>query len=255
MYDTTKKERIVSKAIALLIDKPKGLRYSELKSQLNKEFFDISNSTINGYIVNLEYASKGEVYKADRGLFKHKNFSEVNNDEQISPAANNNFSTRTLKEEEFYQPFADWLVNDLEECTRAIPLGGSVFKDKWGTPDVIGVRETRRSAIIKLPPEIVATEIKIDTNALITAFGQACSYKLFSHKSYIVAPKQASERDITRMDSLCRIFGIGLILFNSNDEKEPAFEIRVRAIKHEPDMFYVEKYMRDIEDDLFPRQS
>ena len=43
-----------------------------------------------------------------------------------------------IKEEDFYNSFADWLVNDMEECTKAICLGGNLFKDKWGTPDVVG---------------------------------------------------------------------------------------------------------------------
>jgi hypothetical protein len=86
---------------------------------------------------------------------------------------------------------------------------------------------------------------------LITAFGQACSYKIFSHKSYIVVPNESLDEDLTRLDALCRIFGIGLILLDSTSPKQPGFEIRVRAAKHEPDMFYVNRYMKLIEDDLF----
>lgn len=130
-------------------------------------------------------------------------------------------------------------------------MGGNKFKDKWGTPDVIGILKSRESDIIKLQTEIISAEIKVDTANLITAFGQACSYKLFSHKSYIVVPKKSSEEDIARLDALCRIFGIGLILVDSNNPEAPQFEIRVRATKHEPDMFYVNKYMRFIEDELF----
>lgn len=44
-------------------------------------------------------------------------------------------------------------------------------KDKWGTPDVIGKRESRRSDIVKAPTEIISAEIKLDTRDLITAFG------------------------------------------------------------------------------------
>ena len=73
-----------------------------------------------------------------------------------------------LGEEGFYQPVADWLVNELEECNKAIPLGGNRFKEKWGAPDVIGIREPRKSDIIKPPTEIVSVEIKIDTGNLIT---------------------------------------------------------------------------------------
>lgn len=156
-----------------------------------------------------------------------------------------------ITEEDFYQSFADWLVNELEECTKAMPLGGNKFKDKWGTPDVIGKREPRRSDIIKAPTEIVSAEIKAETKDLITAFGQACSYKLFSHKSYIVVPKDSSQDDISKLDALCLIFGIGLVLFDSSNVNDPQFDIRVRPTKHDPDMFYVNKYMKMIEKDLF----
>ena len=124
-------------------------------------------------------------------------------------------------------------------------------RDKWGTPDVIGIREPRRSDIIKPPTEIVSAEIKLDVAGLITAFGQACSYKLFSHKSYIVVPQNSSEEDIARHDSLARIFGIGLVLFNPLTPKSPDFRIRARAAREEPDMFYVNKYLKLVEDELF----
>jgi hypothetical protein len=37
-----------------------------------------------------------------------------------------------VKEEDFYAPFADWLKNEIEDITHAIPMGGNKFKDKWG---------------------------------------------------------------------------------------------------------------------------
>ena len=82
---------------------------------------------------------------------------------------------------------------------------------------------------------------KIESAGLITAFGQACAYRLFSHKSYIVVPVDSPEDDIGRLDALARIFGIGLFLFDAIAPKEPKFEIRVRAAKHDPDMFYVNR--------------
>ena len=156
-----------------------------------------------------------------------------------------------VKEQDFYQSFAEYLVGELGDCTKAIPLGGNIFKDKWGTPDVIGKNESNRSDIIKHETEIVSAEIKTDDIALITAFGQACAYKSFSHKVYIVIPKSASEEDKSRVESLSLIFGIGLILFDATDKENPQFEIRVRPIKHEPDSVYVNKYMKLIESELF----
>jgi hypothetical protein len=186
------------------------------------------------------------VYKPARGLFRHTAFREAEPiEEKTSPLK------KKVEELDFYPPFADWLVSELEECTKAIPLGGNKFKDKWGTPDVIGIRAPRKSDIIQPPTEIVAAEIKVDSKDLISAFGQACAYKLFSHKSYIVVPRDSPEEDIARLDALGRIFGVGLILFDSETPTEPKFEIRVRATKHDPDMFYVNKSMKLVENELF----
>lgn len=96
--------------------------------------------------------------------------------------------------------------------------------------------------------EIISAEIKIDTNQnqLITAFGQACAYKLFSHKVYLVIPQDAGEQSgsrVSRIESLCLKFGIGLILFDSQNPEKPNFTIRARAIKSEPDYFYVNNYI------------
>ena len=250
----TKKRKILNSAIELLLNRPEGLRYSELKKKINEQYFEIGNSTIGSTIVNLEQETKGIIVKVDKGLFKHSKYVEnqvLGNEGPTSLPISE--ITEKIIEERFYAPFADWLTDDIEECTYAIPLGGSRFRDKWGTPDVIGIRESRRSAIIQFPIEIVAAEIKIDTKDLITAFGQASAYKLFCHKSYIVIPVQSDKADVTRLDGLCRISGIGLVLFDHKNPESPNFEIRVRANKHEPDMFYVDKYIKVIEEDLFPR--
>jgi hypothetical protein len=244
----TKKEKIMAKGIEILKSNSNGVRYSDLVRKIHAEFPDIPVNTIHGIVWNLETRVPNEVYKPARGLFRHVEFGrkEVGEEERKIPPG-----IEKIKEEDFYEPFAKWLVNELEECTKAISLGGNKFKDKWGTPDVIGKREPSRSDIVKTPTEIVSAEIKADTRDLITAFGQACSYKLFSHKSYIVIPKNSPQDDISKLDALCLIFGIGLVLFDSSNPNDPQFEIRVRPLRHEPDMFYVNKYMRLIEKDLF----
>jgi len=244
----TKREQIVPSALEIIKSEPEGIRYKELVKRVQKEFPDTPVNTIHGIVWDLPVQKPKEVYKPERGLFRHVKF-RGGDIEETAPLIQSKVEIQ--KEEVFYQPFADWLVSELEECTKAISLGGKKFKDKWGTPDVIGIREPRKSDIIKPATEIVSAEIKIGTGDLITAFGQACSYKLFSHKSYLVVPKNSSEGDITRIDALCLIFGLGLILFDSNNPKDPKFEIRARAIKHEPDMFYVNSYMKLVEDELF----
>jgi len=243
-----RREKIIPKAIEIIKSNPDGIHYSDLVRKISQELPDIPVNTIHGTVWDLDARLPDEVYKPARGLFRHVNFKEeeISKEERKLPS-----EAAKIREEDFYKPFASWLVNELEECTDAIPLGGNKFRDKWGTPDVIGKREPQRSDIVKAPTEIVSAEIKVDARDLITAFGQACSYKLFSHKSYIVIPKNSPQDDVSKLDALCMIFGIGLVLFDNNNPQDPQFEIRVRPLRHEPDMFYVNKYMKLIEKELW----
>jgi hypothetical protein len=210
---------------------------------------------IRGTVDDLDKLLPNEIYKPARGLYKAIKFREIGPGEEavgkdmltplpVSPGA-------VCSEEDFYEPFADWIIKELEECTKAVSLGGNRFKDKWGTPDVLGIREPKKSDIIQPATEIISAEIKIEKVGLIVAFGQACAYKLFSHRSYIVVPVESMEEDIARLDVLCRTLGLGLILFDATNPAAPHFSIRVRAARHEPDMFYVNKYMRLVEKELF----
>lgn len=220
------------------------MKYSELVSRISARLPDIPVNTIHGTVWNLDVTRPNEVYKPSRGLWRHFSYkdslpvSDEAGAQQVFPP----------DEAKFYESFANYLTRDLEECTEARALGGKAFGDKWGTPDVIGVEKPKPSDIIKHLPVIVSAEIKTDTSGLITAFGQACAYKIFSHKTYMVIPKSSSGEDKARLESLSMIFGIGLIFFDSARIDNPDFEIRVRPLRHEPDMYYVNKYMKMVED-------
>lgn len=243
-------ERIKAKAFELLEEHPEGLRYSELHSKIQAADNDFRSNTIGGCIWNLDAVFPDKVYKPFRGLFRLVKYKppESETSETISTAP---ILKNEVKEEDFYAPFADWLKNEIEDVTLAIPLGRNKFKDKWGTPDVIGKRESRHSDIIKWSTEIVSAEIKTETTQLVTAFGQACAYKLFSHKVYLVVPRRSQDEEISRLDSLCQIFGIGLVTFDVDSPDVPDFRILVRPGRNEPDLFYTNKYMAIIEKELF----
>ena len=235
--------RIREEAVRIIRDHPEGIRYSELRRQIRESDSSFNMNTISGSIYDLD-DHIAEVEKPSRGLYR---VTVTGTDGNILAAP---VATAT-QEEDFYSPFADWLKNDVEDVTKAIPLGGNRFKDKWGTPDVIGKRDSRPSDIVKSPIEIVSAEIKTDTNQLITAFGQACAYCLFSHRSYLVVPAKAAKDELSRLDSLCQVFGLGFVLFDTENPDDPRFEIRVRPKKQDPDIHYTNKYMRVIESELF----
>ena len=243
MVVTGIKSRIRKLAVEIVAEHPGGIRYSVLKRTIHKRDSSFNLGTIGGTLRNLEELV-ADVEKPSRGLFRIAGTDE-------GGGSGSGPSLPPVQEEDFYSPFADWLKDELEDVTKAIPLGGNRFKDKWGTPDVIGKRDSRPSDIVKQPIEIVSAEIKTNSSQLITAFGQACAYCLFSHRSYLVVPKQAAVDEISRLDSLCQVFGLGFVLFDSGNPDDPNFEIRVRPRKQDPDMYFTNKYMRKIESELF----
>ncbi|MCX8518319.1 MAG: hypothetical protein ORN29_09745 [Rhodoferax sp.] len=246
------RDEIRKQALALLDEHPEGLHFQELLMKIKNSDETFKRNTISGSIYDLQVTYPTKVYKPLRGLYRLLRYKE--NETGESPAAASPIQVlgqTKIKEEDFYAPFVEWLQNEIEDVTRAIPLGGKKFNDKWGTPDVIGKRESRRSDLIKGPTEIVSAEIKSDTGQLITAFGQACAYRLFSHKVYLVIPVQAADEEISRLDALCQIFGIGLVTFDTSKVDTPDFRIMVRPSRNEPDLFYTNKYMVMIENDLF----
>ncbi len=241
----TRQQKIIDKIKEILEKFPKGIRYSDLVKKIQEELPEVNVHTIHGAIwrlkLRIDKGREREIVAPERGVYilrEYFNSKEGNAEEKPKTE---------IKELDFYKLFADYLVNDLEECTKAIPLGGNRFQDRWGTPDVIGTYKILGMGGFQPPVEIISAEIKIDTNQLITAFGQACAYKIFSHKVYLVIPKQARSFDIKRVESLCLKFGIGLILFDRDNKDNPNFEILTRAVKSEPDYFYVNKYLRALE--------
>jgi hypothetical protein len=219
--------------------RPGGIRYSELVQEIASQTPETPVNTIHGSTWDLATRFPTEIAKPSRGLFQPASAQNL-----ASVAATDADIIETeagYSEVDFYEPFAEWLKNDLDEVTVVSSLGGAGLKTKWGTPDVVGVYKPTASNLIKFPLEIVSAEIKISPQAPVVAFGQAVAYRLFSTKTYVVMPSSLSEEDLSRLESLCMLFGIGLVIFDL-DLKKPQFSIRVRAQRYLPDMFYVNEF-------------
>ena len=130
---TTQRDMLRNEAVKLIKNNAKGLRYSDLVIELRYIFPNIPIKSIPSAIWDLNVTRNKDIYKPSRGLFKYR----FSNEEQISEIIEK--PPLTLQEEDFYEPFADWLKVDLGECSEAVALGGNYLGKKWGTPDVIGV--------------------------------------------------------------------------------------------------------------------
>ncbi len=244
----TKTDLIRDKAVELIKANLEGLRYAELQRQLQNYFPDASLDKIANSMWNIHTTRSKEIYKPSKGLFKYRFSDEQELVEKEKPPP-------ALNEEDFYEPFANWLKSDLGECSEATALGANYLGKKWGTPDVIGIYKPSTRDVIKFQPELISAEIKINPSEPITAFGQAVAYRLFSSKVYLVEPSSMVPEDQDRIEALCILFGIGLILFDLNPQS-PNFRIRVRAQRYNPDMFYVNEFadkLYNMRKDVFDR--
>lgn len=254
---TTKKRNTISNQVyqqmkKILPQNPQGLKAKELKEQI----FQVLGGkphTIGSNMSKLvdKYPNEfGKTQIKGEGKWYFSKYSQKDSSEIDTKTKQSSGTGR--KEEDFYEPFAKYLKSSdddnasLSECTKAIPLGGNVFGDLWSTPDVIGLYEPKRGDVIKFSTEVVSAEIKLDDSkqALMTAFAQACSYRLFSHKTYLVVPA----KDVVRLKKLCRVLGIGLVFFDPKAESldTSIFTTELLAQKYEPDMSYVNDYLKQI---------
>jgi hypothetical protein len=179
--------------------------------------------------------------QAVQGLFRLSKFKDALAKEAAEPKKAP--APGSVKEEDFYAPFADGLKNEIEDATKAIPPGAT----SSGTSGC--ARRDRATGIAAQRHHQGADAdrvggIKTDTAQLVTAFGQACAYKLFSHKAYLVVPCRSPGDEISRVDSLCQIFGIGFVTFNAESPSAPDFQVRDRPARHEPGLVLHRKRSR-----------
>ncbi|MGW8191596.1 hypothetical protein [Sphingomonas hankookensis] len=246
------RKQIQNEAIALLQGEPGGVRWSDMLKALVEANADTPANSIRGATHAL-FSTDPRIEKVARGTYRLASLGDANDStamaqDEASAQATVEVETAdhervTYVEADFYQSFADWLVDVAEEVNAAVALGGSVLRGKWGTPDVIGVLKPRTQDMLKFEPQIVSAEIKIDPNQPVIAFGQAVAYRLFSHKSFIVVPNTTGEDDMGRLKALCSIHGVGLVTF-ALDTAAPDFATVVLPMQASPDMFYANQMLR-----------
>ena len=228
-----------------VLTRPDGVRFTEIVNFIMGLHPDSVKNTVSTQIADTLVASyPSEIAKPSRGLYVPIATATAASTKEETGIATALTATPSHREEDFYEAFATYLQDDLDEATVAKAMGGAGFKDKWGTPDVVGVYRPLRSDLIPFTPEIIAVEIKIDPYQSVVAFGQAIAYRLFASKSYIVMPSTMSQADQSRLDSLCLLFGLGFVLFDPTNTTDPSFQIRVRASRFTPDAFYVNEFAR-----------
>src|SRR5438552_13330844 len=126
-------------ARTIIRERAGGIRYGQLVGEISRLNPETPTNTIHGAVWNLNTVFPNEIAKPSRGLFK-----ALSSNGEPEPGTTVEKTTETtstgarVRELDFYEPFAKWLKDDLDEVTDVAALGGAGMKTKWGTPDVIG---------------------------------------------------------------------------------------------------------------------
>lgn len=239
------RKQIQDFALQILEAESGGIRWGELLKLIHGQGPETPPNSIHGALQVL-FQTSDDIVKVARGTYQLAKYVDadaagaVAADAAVASAPIDPVLTGAvgvLTEQDFYDSFAEWLVEN-DEATVAEALGGSSLGGKWGTPDVLGVMKPRAQDIFRFEPQIIAAEIKATPSQPVVAFGQAVAYRLFSHKSYIVVPRTTSGDDMSRLKSLCSIHGVGLVTFVL-DKEAPDYLVTVLPALASPDMFYV----------------
>jgi len=233
---TTQQVRDLARDI--IVKRPDGVRYGAIVDEILKLHPETPLGTVTGNTYDLQDRYPAHVRKLGRGLYAPVVAGGAG---APSPTLAKPEASSAEGEAAFYQPFADFLLGELEEVTAARPLGGAALGGKWGTPDVLGVYRSTSADLIKFQSEITAAEIKLDPGQTVIAFGQAVSYRLFSHRAYLVLPETTPKDEQALLDARCALFGIGLVYFIP-DRSNCRFRVSLRALAHTPDMYYVNRF-------------
>jgi hypothetical protein len=236
-------EEIKRSALNYLGQAKNGIRYMDLIKKVHDAAPETPINTVHGGVQAL--SSHSDILRPSRGLWVHKKYAGPLEAIRDTAAPVVELGADRVQEAQYYESFRYWLISDAEEVSDAVVVGGNMFKSKWGTPDVIGVHKPRAGDLIKFPIEIVSAEIKTDPNQSIIAFGQACAYRLFSHKTYIVMPNTIGREDRERLEALCSIYGVGLVTFELTAQS-PNYQARVRAQRFEPDIYFANEFAREL---------
>ncbi len=250
----TTQEKVINVAEKILANKPKGLPFRKLYDALAKELKqeiesgEIPQSTIWGYASRLHFIAPGKFSKENwfGAPFMLKGFRK-------SVASKSEKQRPKRAEADFYDSIKKYLLfgesdEHPPECTHAAVLGGRMGVGLWKTPDVVGVMRPSQYSGFNFEHEIIVAEIKIQDkpDAYITGFGQVCAYRLSSHKQFLVIPKTVQD---ARLESLCRVFGIGLIYFDDSAEPDIGiYELRLPPQKCAPNLFYTTQFINEIRD-------
>ena len=214
-------------ALELIMQNPEGIGIKDIVSGIIQRHPNAHEGTIRVQVSYMARDShKDEIERFSRGIYRPMGKIEDFEDDSL----NGDEEPETYNEEDFYEPFADFLTSELDECSTAAAIGSMRGNGKWGNPDVVGINKPLPHHVIKFEPEIIAAEIKINPNDTVTAFGQAVAYRLFSHKTYLVLPNTVTEAESAKMLLLYSLYGIGLVYFDL-DPKNANFSTSHKNLK------------------------
>ena len=235
----------------IIMEHPTGITRQEIMSLLRSKFPGRPENTFTGNLFFVASNHKDKIFKPSRAVYAAVTTEKMNSEKLLSERE----ESTPNREDDLYEPCAAFFREFFDEITNIEPLGGNKNVYKWGTPDVVGVISQASDEYFQFPTQIIAVEIKNTPSGYWEALGQAVTYRLFAHRTYVVVPKTPtkSSDEFQRLETLCALFGIGLFTFD-RDSSPLDFQPRVPAQTTTPDIYYVRDFLDKLRrHEIFPK--
>ena len=108
-------KEIQTLAKKIVAENPGGIRYSALVQRISLENPETPKNTIHGSVWDLATRFPREITKPSRGLFLPA--TSAVGGVTVSPPV---LPPGRIRDEDFYEPFADWLKNELDQSVKLV---------------------------------------------------------------------------------------------------------------------------------------
>jgi hypothetical protein len=135
-----------------------------------------------------------------------------------------------------------WTQHEVEQIASQ---GRRATGGTWTRPDFVVIGYKTYDYSFGRTRDVETFEVKMADTAIDAVF-ETAAHSRFATKSYLVVQRSGglpTAADLSRIESECQRFSLGLILFTMpNDSTE--WEFRVSASRREPDPGYLEEFIR-----------
>lgn len=247
VYQNFLKKQVLEKSLEILENHPGGIQARYLVKELKEKYFpNVPEVSIRTALIRVLILHT-QVEKLTNGYYILKKYLYGQSPESLPNSDDFRKITSKFNDRLICVLFTDFLINELKEATTAYNLCGKKPKREWFIPDILGINRFSNNLVNNQEIEIISIALSCDIGHLAFAVGRTVSYKIFSHRIYILVPSEVenNEGKMNWLEIMTKKFGIGVV-FYKKENHQVDFKVIIKPKTGTPDPSYVADYLQSV---------